>query len=307
MEAVEYSMEGRLIQDMQSYLQGRVFSFFRAFCATTASWANLAPLRDCSYFGGHVPDYVQPAIQQLYLLRYFPAYFMEYYFIYLRLLQEGFLQEPYRVASFGAGNGVDYCGLEFALREFGSSARESAAYVGYDRVEWQYRETFENPRCWYRQADIAAMQPRRAVANLLVFPMSVGEFSEAEWTQVVRMFSQCDFQTERLVLVSTLRETSNRTIDIPRMRALAEGLCAVQGFCTEDDMDACEDLGADRPFEAIHAGFEYPLLVRQYLDRLESHCRQQACEGLCSTCHIRRLPITRTGHVRYQVLHLQRV
>ena len=303
---VEYTIESRLSREMRQYLHERIFSIFRDFCATTADWENLARLRDCSYRGGHIPDYLQPAIQQLYLLRYFPAYFMEYYFIYLQILREGFLQAPYRIASFGTGSGVDYCGLEFALRERGTSAREAAAYVGYDRVSWMYRETFGNHRCRFFREDITAMEPRWASANLLIFPMSVGEFSDIAWDRVIQMFSQCVFRADRLLLVATLRETSSQLIDIPRMRELAEVLCSSQDFSTEDNVTACEGFGSDRSFAELHAGFAYPRLVRQYLKQLESHCARQACDGVCSNCQSQRQPITRTRYVRYQVLHLQR-
>jgi hypothetical protein len=68
-----------------------------------------------TYEGGCLPDYAEPFVRQYYSLRYFPAYLFEYYCMYCRILKKDLVDTPLNVLSIGAGHGVDYYGLHFAL------------------------------------------------------------------------------------------------------------------------------------------------------------------------------------------------
>ena len=90
--------------------------------------------------GGNIPDYSKPEIQQLYLLKYFPAYLIEYYEIFNDILKYKFIALPFNVLSVGTGCGIDYWGLEFALRDHGMDSADYVYYTGIDKIPWNYRE-----------------------------------------------------------------------------------------------------------------------------------------------------------------------
>ena len=305
----EYGADAMFVQAMRGYLYSRIQLFYRDFCRSIAGWDNLSVLRNLTFASGHLPDYSQPVIQQLYLLRYFPAYFMEYYLIYRQLLQEGFLQEPFRIASLGTGAGVDYCGLEFALREAGSGVVPGqVVYDGYDRIAWAYRESFDNLDCRYFQADVAALGSGCPRYNIIMFPMSIGEFSPAGWQHILEMLAGCVFQQERLVLISTMRESQDivGSVDMARMEELVQVFGNIHHFRTQDDPRCCHSLGTDQRFSALHRGFCYPTDIGNHLRSLQQRCAGIACQDDCHQCRINRRPITRTGHARYQIIYLTR-
>ena len=60
---------------------------------------TLCLLKDVTYLGGNIPDYSSIAVQQLYLLKYFPAYLIEYYDIYRDVLTDKFIKLPLNILS----------------------------------------------------------------------------------------------------------------------------------------------------------------------------------------------------------------
>ena len=75
--------------------------------AEVADLDNLCILKSLNYYGNNRPDYRKELMQDFYSLIYFPAYFIEYYSMYAKLLSEINLSFPYRVLSFGTGMGCE--------------------------------------------------------------------------------------------------------------------------------------------------------------------------------------------------------
>ena len=64
----------------------------------------LCELKNFGFKGEVLPDYQNQFIQQYYLLKYFPAYLTEYYFLYNEIIKKNFLKDNYNILSIGCIN-----------------------------------------------------------------------------------------------------------------------------------------------------------------------------------------------------------
>ena len=114
-----------------------------------------------SFNQGSLPDYSSGPQQNLYLLRYFSAYFFEYYEAFSELSRANFLDALPRIASIGCGSGIDGAAARFVFDDY--------AYRGIDRVRWN-TWLAEEPPCI---GDAIGFIP--ISENVFVFPKSLGE------------------------------------------------------------------------------------------------------------------------------------
>ena len=304
-----YEVQEDFFSEMRSYLAERIGTFYGDFQEGIRSLDNLSLLRDLNFQGNHLPDYQNQLIQQFYLLRYFPAYFIEYYHIYRQLLQVDFIHEPYRILSLGTGSGVDYCGLEFALREIDSSAAEAVKYIGYDQVNWGYRDTFGNADCYYERRDVSMLAPWETMTNILMFPMSIGEFDQESWSRIKAWFGQMVFTSQHIVLICTLRAERSCSEDIPRVAEIVDIMCQEHDFFTRNNADEYEVFPRNMDFADFCAGFYYPQHIRRAIGNLSTRqCQHKGCPYDCTCCkaEVRYWPIRYTNQACYQMIYLER-
>ena len=116
---------------MRDFLSLFISQVFADFQTELGSRTYLCELRELNFNGGRAPDYSSILLQQLYLLRYFPAYLVEYYIAWRDLLWECFLPKQLNLLSIGAGNGADYTALRYAIRDAASGS--CITYHGVDK------------------------------------------------------------------------------------------------------------------------------------------------------------------------------
>lgn len=264
-------------------------------------------LHDMNYANNHLPDYHQPLIQQHYLLRYFPAYLFEYKQIYSQILENNYIDLPFKVLSVGTGCGLDYYGLELALKDFNMSVVENVYYTGVDKVDWLYRDTLENDNCEFINLDITEENSLpRDDANIIIFPKSIGEFSHEGFQNVLECFRETSFTEERICIVSSMRDTYFQ-MDMARFQRIIELLTKQKNYRTIDsDVDYCQYY--NDAITTIDQNFIYPDEIKEFLCTLHSKCNGYErntfeCDSACPPL-INRSPILRAGHIKYQIVTL---
>jgi hypothetical protein len=118
---------------MNQFIENMLCNVFDQFVINLEYFDNYCHLRELR-FDINIPPYEELTIQQLYLLRYLPAYLIEYYEIFCNILRNNFIDYPLNILSIGTGCGLDYFGLEYALRINNTSCSNCVIYTGIDRI-----------------------------------------------------------------------------------------------------------------------------------------------------------------------------
>lgn len=295
---------------MKDFIEDKMNEIFEDFKLEVENLESCCELKDLRFNNGNIPDYSIPIIQQLYLLRYFPAYFVEYYDIYRDLLNKDFI-DCYKVLSIGTGCGVDYYGLYFALKEKDASAVGDICYTGIDLIDWSYRDTIENDWIYFINDDITQWESLDwEEYNIIIFPKSIGEFTDVDFQKLLKVFENTHFNEDRIFLVSSIRE-QNDTIDTDRMEQILNVFEMTQGYHCLDDKSTythyTENVGLARYFK----DFSYPNDILEYITKLIDNCKvyeencYESCEQNCATL-LNKCPILKTGHIKYQIKRLER-
>jgi len=259
-----------------------------------------------NYANGQIPDYTRSEVRQLYLLRYLPAYLVEYYIMYNGLINCGFLGLPMSVISVGVGCGVDFYALHHVLSDRRIWRHGLVNYTGIDRVDWGYVYNFGHPGFALHHGDILHLEEfARADTNVLVFPKSIGEFSEQAFRHVLHLIQASRFNSPHLAVLSSLRVSSSR-LDEQRTAAVVNALSRAHGYEVYRNTGVVrhESMGISK----LNRNFCYPDELKHFVTSLADSCRARGRDENCISCseQLNRSPILRTDHMSYQVICLQK-
>lgn len=293
------------MSEIREFLENGLRYIFNDFQTEIRRFETLCPLKDLRFNSGNIPNYEINAIQQLYLLRYFPAYTIEYYRIYTKLIQQGFIDQ-YNVLSIGAGSGLDYYGLYFALNK----DLNYINYTGLDRVNWLYRDNLGNNRYDFIHDDISAWDELDWHRyNVIMFPKSIGEFDSETFDRLLDIINNSTFENDKISLISSIRELNDST-DIARLVRILEVLENSHGFNCLDDATTSYSYGKVDGFVKYYPKFEYPQDILNFITNLLSNCQNyringKPCETSCFS-FLNKWPVLKDGHVKYQIVRLER-
>ncbi|PLX89594.1 MAG: hypothetical protein C0618_00840 [Desulfuromonas sp.] len=299
---------------MKSMIDSVMAGAFNDFRASLQEKGALCSLKDFRFNEMMIPDYSDDFIQEAYLLRYFPAYLVEYYGIYKELLKAHQFEGPFKVLSIGCGCGLDYYGLELALREKGSSCQDKVFYTGIDKIDWIYRDNFGNDDFEFFQGDILDFEDISKINDnefdVIIFPKSIGEFEDNEFKKLKDIFKRSQFSKKSLLIVSSVRK-QHSAIDTNRMASVLRILENDHGY-------SCPKAKTEYTYYKKVVGlrtyfydFVYPQEAYDYLSALHEKCpkyisNSKYCEDDCKGNLNNKRPILNTGHIRYQIFDLTR-
>lgn len=270
---------------------------------------TLCDLKFMRFDGQNIPNYADPLHQQFYLLRYFPAYLVEYHKIYQEVVEMDFLEFPLHILSIGCGCGVDYYGLHFVFKKKRKNFQKDVNYTGVDIIDWMYKGTLKNKHTKFLNLDISTWnQLDRNDYNIIIFPKSIGEFNLQTFGRIEGIFRQSHFEQKKICLISSLRE-QRTTFDTNRFRNLSEILNNTHGYTCLDNIDEVRDYG-NQGIRKICYDFVYPEEVERFLTSLLKKCPGYIENN--NTSHhddcvcLNRRPVFRTDHIRYQVARFQK-
>jgi hypothetical protein len=113
----------------QKKLKDKMYQIFDDFVKQEDKWDELnLNLNTESYTFIHN--------QQYYLLKYFPAYFTEYFHIWNNFLND-YTKSSINIVSIGCGVGIDFDAFSEVLRI--SKIDLEFEYYGFDIIDWEYR------------------------------------------------------------------------------------------------------------------------------------------------------------------------
>ena len=289
---------------MKRFIEEKMDEIFHDFKDEINGMQTLCNLKILRFNGGIIPDYNQSYIQRLYLLRYFPAYLIEYYLMYDKLLDLNFTKLPLNILSIGSGCGLDYYGLVFALKNRGIDINDNVQYTGIDIINWGYKDNLGNPNCQYIQTDINNFQAiLRNNYNIIVLPKSIGEFDTASFNQLLNTLERALFLEDDICILSSIREMHSE-IDINRMNQIINVFRNKYYVCNNPNSSYYHFEEKQTLFAAFPDNFTFPSHIIDVLKELLCNCRNYIENGepcLDDCKDLNRWPILRTDHMQFQI------
>lgn len=295
---------------VKKFIKEKMYEVFNDFKVDIKEMGKLCELKDCRFDGRNTPDYINPIMQRLYLLRYLPAYTIEYYLMYKQMFGTGFLGNDINVISIGSGCGIDFWGLKYACDKV--TKAYNISYTGLDVVDWNYRDNLDIDEFYFLEDDLNNLTELDEESyNIIVFPKSIGELDDTTFANVKNIIRDTCFESDKIMLLSSIRKSRNN-VDINRMSKLVSILETDHKYTCLDDKKIYWFYpdGEKIKLETICSEFIYPKEIRDYLLSLNTRCEGfwenwgEPCEENCKDMN--RYPVSTASQIQYQVLRLER-
>ena len=282
------------LSPMQTFINSFLENAFTKFKQYQSSNRHLCELKDLDFQAGHSPCYSNKWVQSLYLMRYFYAYFTEYYCLYQNTLP--CLETDPKILSIGCGCGVDGAALYFASPSF------NFQYIGYDIVDWELKATNFLPttkgNMVFNLNDIATTTFPQS--NVLMFPKSLSDIGDSVFTSFVNNLSGDFFEKKIIILSSIMAEGIG--YDVDRMRVIVAKMESLWYKLTKGNI---EPIAFQNPKACCtYINSTFPEKIKDFIGNLKNQC--EANNDDCSRCNISRHPKLTTHSARFQQLVLER-
>jgi len=297
--------------EMNKFIGSTICNVFTNFQQTVADRGQLCVCKNLTYEACNTPDYDDLMVQQYYILRYFPAYLVEYYLMYTQMLSLDFLPEQLNVLSIGCGCGVDLWGLKFAISQRGENPDVRITYHGVDKAKWHYQDNLGLTNAQFYTGDISNLGRSVAVPyNVLAFPKSIAELPTDVFEGFCQMLKSISFTQDHIVVACSLM-TEGINHDSPRVERIATAL-ATCGFTSLDSTTVHWETKGDRWLGEFcpRRQFNYPDDIKAVVDKMAFACpkyvqNNKSCETGCIGS-LNKKPITMSSYIKYALLRFRR-
>lgn len=285
------------------FINNKMNEIFGDFIKKIEQLNYFCELKDLRFDGEKIPNYNNIIIQQCYLLRYLPAYFMEYYMVYKIMIDEKLIDDNLKVVSMGSGCDIDYWGLYYAVREKFDNI--DISYVGADKINWKYIEKLPNTRYKHKIKNIEMFRGFGDNVNVIVFPKSIGEFDGKCWEHINKMIIKTNFRPTSLVIISFNRKT-RQNLDGKRFEEIVQTLISNHNYKTDYSINKHYNCGAGS-IKSDYPYFNYPDEIKEYITELSRKCPEyvkngESCEQRCNA--LDRWPILNFKYTDFQIVQL---
>ncbi len=188
---------------MQEFINKKMNEIYEDFNRNLKEEKQYCVLKKFRFDGNNIPDYKNEILQQYYLLKYLPAYFAEYYYIYLKVIDSNFLVNNFNILSIGCGSGIDLWSIHYAIKNL--KCDKKIRYTGLDIIEWEYWDDCSEESYFIEQDVNDLIRLDENKYNIIVFPKSIGEFSLNSFNSLKEAINNTDFTSERIILIVSMR------------------------------------------------------------------------------------------------------
>jgi len=295
---------------MKEFIVNMMERIFIDFYDEVGEMDSLCCLKGFRYDGNNLPEYSDENIRRLYLLRYLPAYLVEYFLIYKKILKSNHIKKAFNIISIGSGCGLDYYGAHFAVKFFGLD-KKHIRYTGLDAIDWEYKKKLRNNKIYFVNEDINEWEELDEDGyNIIIFSKSIGEFDIKTFSNIKNIFKFTSFSEDRICLVCSLRE-QRKSFDIDRFEEITKIMKDEHAFKTEDDPRIFYYYKDRQWLGHLCGDFNYPDHIKDFITSLSQKCPNfkkngnKSCEPDCSDI-LDRYPILTDSYINYQFVRLTR-
>lgn len=172
---------------------------------------GLCCLRNVNFYSGELPDYSDRAQSSLYLLRYGPAYMVEYRAAYEEILRgKHIARGDLQILSVGCGAFIDKASAYYAMQKHDDFKNKDLIYKGVDIESWGI-DVF--PRCEHTfihsGIENVLLDKFGHCIDVIIFPKSISEISDDALNKFVENISGKNFENKACIITSNRRSVSD--------------------------------------------------------------------------------------------------
>ena len=145
---------------------------------------------------------------------------------------------------------------------------------------------------------------KRIDSNYIIFPKSIGEFSDETFRRICTLFKKINFSSKELNLIFSIRESQNHIRS--DMNRVTEIVSCFKNHQLNNYR--ISDFNKNKPLDLLPQAtvtsdkeLKYPDEIKNYLCTLHSNCKTQNNSFNCMYCldQLNRNPILTTNHIKY--------
>ena len=298
---------GKMIPDMGAFLNQSIQRIYDDFIQIISRSSPLENQK-CSLYFTFVkgdPDeikYSKKEHQQLYLLRYFYAYLIEYWYLYSKISLKS-----YNIFSIGCGCFADLYGFLYAM-----DSNTTYSYYGIDCEDWPYKDLLPNP---YMHGIFEKKSLSTCIAdfqkqglnetlgnfNVFIFPKTI-EYLENEWvndvTALAKCIKQANLKNKTIYLILNGMEDLFEK-DVERLDILKDAFIS-KGFYVEKELTKPNLL--PNSFYELSKWKKFPDDIKHFLSKVCEKCYMAS--GCSASNKPNRAPILSVDHFQYKIIKL---
>jgi len=182
------------MENLEKYLDKNMKSMWSYFKKNESNWCNLNSSLN-------IKSYSAVYNQQYYLLKYFPAYFTEYFHIWKRFFNQ-YNKKSINIISIGCGVGIDFSALK-AYNQLNKIPKFD--YKGIDLIAWQNK--FKGMP--FTQKDIGEIDTDDLEnIDLIVFPKILTELTDESLIKLANKIVESNTSSELYFINSYITKDS---------------------------------------------------------------------------------------------------
>ncbi|WP_252090849.1 hypothetical protein [Pseudomonas sp. MWU13-3659] len=271
--------------------------FHKSFNRSAHRWCEF------SHDGLRAQAYRSTIYQKLYVLRYFPAYYLEYCILASLLKRRlGDAYSSVQIASFGCGVCPDFHALKANLEGLDFD------YIGYDSCQWSTRKLIaleESDSLGFQHVHIKSLTPVDLdEVDVFIFPKSISDLGQ---TGGLEHLAETIAATEKhrvFFLNSFVYGGGDRDDSDLRRFDIIHAALERKGFITLDDRETThigrKGMGRGRSLRAITHDYAYP----------QAHfitCARKGSKAECQGCNVVKYPVVTNNFMGFQLLEYNRL
>lgn len=281
---------------IQAFISVFVQNVFDDFKQKEEQWCAL------QNFDLHTTSYEDELNQEYYLLKYFPAYFTEYYHALNRFFSI-YKKNTLKVISIGCGAGIDFYALQLYITTNGLNIELD--YTCIDIIDWNYKPNENNFN--FIHADINDIEDNIFNdVDLIIFPKILTELDRNTIEHIINLIETSYLNKEIYFLNSYITDDShdNQRIDgIEQFKIICNKL-QENGFKIDNNVNCTTytHFKEHQGLRAIYEFFIYPQEILDILSELEKNCNYAQESIECNQCNIGTFPMMNTKYISYLVI-----
>jgi len=297
-----------MTEKIKNFIESYIENVFYSFKQKENQWCNL------QNFDLNTISYQDELNQEYYLLKYFPAYFTEYYHALEKFFKD-YKKNSLKVISIGCGAGIDFYALKFLIESKNLDIEYD--YTCIDIIDWSYKPNENNFN--FNHADINDVEDSIFDdVDLIVFPKILTELDTKTIEHIISLLDISNLKDELYFLNSYITDDSHlkQINGIEQFKLICTYLTqqyttnrATDFGLTKDEKITCSSyiyISEHQGLRSIHDFFVYPQEILYIFSNLEKKCNYVQDSTECNQCNIGTYPMMNTKYIAYLVVKFKR-
>lgn len=249
-------------------------------------------------------DYSRRDVQQLYLLCYFYAYFLQYKHLYSQIELD-----LYNIFSVGCGSLLDYYGFRYAKNN-----DVSYNYYGIDQYYWYYRDLISNSNVESYNKSLSqcisdfkqdGFNNNLGKFNVFVFPKSI-EYLENdengihELSQLAKAISKTEFEHDKIYVI--LNGMDNDIEDDEKKLGLIIEAFTSKDYTLKEPITSYNGEGKGLNVVCGDSDLHYPENIKNLLSLICDCCANK--DSCPNYGNLKKIPMLKANYFKYRIAEL---